>query len=249
MLLPTLDCHAHIAATVTESQIRALGDTVVFAMAREPSETASAAAGRSENIVWGCGAHPAYIASGGDFDIEQFSRRSSQYAVIGEIGLDRRSGNLARQEAVLDSILRRLRDVPALFSIHCSGCSEELIALLRTHRPKGVIVHWFTGHSKDVDRFLSLGCYFSVNSAMRQDIIGSIPFDRVLTETDFPTARNRTGRQPGDTAQVESMLSTIHGVEPSRVRYQVFRNLRTISLETGAIDRMTPYVSDLLLAV
>lgn len=212
--LPTLDCHAHVSAAVTDSQIRALGNTIVFAMARKPSEADDAANRRDLNIIWSCGAHPTYTASGGIFDIDRFVHRSSQLAVVGEIGLDRRSGNLSRQEEVLDSI-----------------------------------IHWFTGQPKDVDRFFTLGCYFSVNSAMRQEILRAIPFDRVLPETDFPTTRNRTGKLPGDTLQVEHMLANIYGVEPAKVRHQVYRNLRRVSLDSGAIDRMTPYVADLLLAV
>lgn len=249
MSLPTLDCHAHVSASVTDSQIRALGNTIVFAMAREPSEADDAAHRRDRNIIWSCGAHPAYVASQGNFDIDKFAHRSSQVAVVGEIGLDRRSGKLSRQEEVLDSIFSRLRSEPLLFSIHSSGCTEETIDLLIRHRPKGPIIHWFSGEPKDVDRFLTLGCYFSVNSAMRQEILSAIPFDRVLPETDFPATRNRTGKRPGDTLQVEYMLANIYGVEPPKVRHQVYRNLRRVSLSSGAIDRMTPYVADLLLAV
>ena len=108
-------------------------------------------------------------------------------------------------------------------------------------------MHWFTGNLHEADELLALGCYFSVNSAMSREMLAALPLDRLLPETDFPVARRRTGSKPGDVGHIERLLAEIHGSDPAHIRRQFYRNLRRISVETGAIDRMPMHVTDLLL--
>lgn len=248
MDLPPLDCHAHVSPDVSSRQLAQLGSAVVFAMTREPIEAAEAAKRYDDNLLWCCGAHPAFVAGGGEVDLDQFTRRSKRFAVVGEIGLDRRSGNLERQKQVLAGILDRIQNEPVLVSIHSSGSSSEIVELLRRRPRQGLILHWFSGRPAEVDQLLSIGCYFSVNTAMRRELLKAVPLDRLLPETDFPVARKRTGARPGDTAQLEILLGEIHQAQPLELRRQFYRNLRRISIETGAIDRMPAHLSDKLLA-
>ncbi len=228
MTLPRLDCHAHVSPSVTERQLSRRGTAIVFAMTREPAEAAEATRRRDHNILWGCGAHPSYVARGGAVDIDQFARRAKCFAVVGEIGLDRRSGNLLHQTEVFSALLDRLKDEPVLMSVHSAGCTAEVANILDLHRPRGVIMHWFTGQPHEADKLLSLGCYFSVNTAVRREILSALPFDRLLPETDFPATRRRTGSKPGDTGQIETLLAEILGSDPAHVRRQFYRNLRRI---------------------
>lgn len=91
-------------------------------------------------------------------------------------------------------------------------------------------MHWFTGSTADAKELLSLGVYFSVNSAMREELLRMLPHDRVLPETDYPTARNRTGRRPGDTAGVEQLLADIQRVGATDVRRRFYHNLHASRL-------------------
>ncbi|RFZ61278.1 hydrolase TatD [Mycobacterium liflandii] len=248
MGLPSLDCHAHVSPSVTNRQIAQLGTAIVFAMTREPAEAVEAAQRRDHNILWGCGAHPSYVARGGAVDLDEFDRCATGFAIVGEIGMDRRSGNLHHQAEVFDALLDRLKDEPVLLSVHSAGCTAEVAKIVRLRRTQGVIMHWFSGRPEEVDELLSLGCYFSVNTAMRREILTALPLDRLLPETDFPVARRRTGSKPGDTDQLEKLLAEIHDSDPMHVRRQFYRNLRRMSVGTGAIDRMPMHVADLLLA-
>ena len=59
--LPPLDCHAHIAADVSQAQVQALGHSVVFAMTRSVREARYALrpdAADAPRLVWGLGVHP-----------------------------------------------------------------------------------------------------------------------------------------------------------------------------------------------
>ena len=54
-----------------------------------------------------------------------------------------------------------------------------------------VILHWYSGGATDLRRAIEQGCYFSINHQMLQsangkNIVGSIPVDRILIESDAP---------------------------------------------------------------
>jgi TatD DNase family protein len=236
-----------VSPSVTDRQLRQLGTAFIFAMTREPAEAAEAAQRYDSNILWGCGAHPSYVARGGAVDLDQFARRAKRFAVVGEIGLDRRSGNLARQTEVFSELLDRLKGEPVLMSVHSAGCTAEVVRIMARRRPQGMLMHWFTGQPDEAEELLSLGCYFSVNKAMRRETLTALPLDHLLPETDFPVARKRTGTKPGDIGQLEILLAEIYGTDPSQVRRQFYRNLKKLSVETGAIDRMPAHLADLLL--
>lgn len=67
--------------------------------------------------------------------------------------------------------------------------------------PGKVILHWFTGTRREVERAARLGLYFSVNPAMvtsqkGRELVDAMPRDRVLTESDGPFVK--MGPQPAD---------------------------------------------------
>jgi TatD DNase family protein len=249
MNLPPLDCHAHISVGVTDRQLAALNPSIVFAMTRSPDEAFEATQRYDRNVLWACGAHPAYIATGGEFEIETFARRAKRFALIGEVGLDRRSGNLERQRDVFDSILRFAIDQPVLVSVHSAGCSVDVVKSIERlgEVPQGLIMHWFSGSTEEAKRLVRLGSYFSVNTAMRDEVLAVLPLERLLPETDFPVARKKTGAQPGDTGALESKIGALAGLSPEQVRSQFYKNLRRIAMGSGAIDRMPSHLVEMLL--
>lgn len=247
MELPPLDCHAHVSPSVTDHQLVQLEPAIVFAMTREPAEASLAIRRHDRNLLWGCGAHPSFVARGGEVNLDNFARCARRLPLVGEIGLDRRSGNLPRQQAVLDGILHRIREEPALISMHSAGCTGETLEILSQHPRGGVIMHWFTGSRAEAAQLVSLGCYFSVNTAMRREILEALPRNRLLPETDFPAVRKRTGARPGDTGQLETLLAEIHGGDVADVRRGFYRNLRRIATSSGAIDRFPSHLVETLL--
>ena len=245
--LPPLDCHAHIAPDVTADQLARLAPAIVFAVTRSPDEAKRVSRRTDQRVVWGLGAHPSFVAKGGEIDLELLRSLLPRFAMLGEIGLDRRSGHLDRQIAGLRRVLEAVRDQPVVLSVHSSGCVNELLGLLEESPHHGVILHWFTGSTEELDRAYRLGCYFSVNAAMDLEQISQIPGDRLLPETDYPATRRRGGRLPGDTSALESLIANADGSTTEDVRRQLYRNLRTLLLASGAIDRVPTTVSDLLL--
>lgn len=244
--LPALDAHAHIAPDVTRDQITALGDAVVFAMTRSLHEASQVKNRRDHSLIWGLGIHPAVATARAAWDPERFKDLLRSFALVGEIGLDRRGGDWARQCSIFQEVLTIVRSEPVLVSIHSSGATTEVVQYLNDAKTRGAILHWFNGDDTDVKRAIDVDAYFSVNAAMSEDQIRRLPRDRVLCETDFPVRKVRS-RRPADTGRVELLLSQAWGTTPQEVRAATWWNLRTLSERSGAIERLPEPVADTLL--
>ncbi|ROR38182.1 TatD family hydrolase [Kitasatospora cineracea] len=245
--LPSLDCHAHIAPDVTPAQINALAGAVVFAVTRTPAEAAFAGRRQDSTLVWGSGVHPGVAAALRDFQPQQFSSTLRTHCLIGEVGLDRR-GDLQRQTQVLTEVLAAAKDEPVLLSLHSTGRTGPLIDLLTTNPHPGAILHWFLGSPEERQQALDLGAYFSVNAAMPDEALATIPLHRLLPETDFPASRRATGAKlPGVTTPLEERLARLHRTTTPAIRRRLWQNLRELTTRTQVLDRLPEPVVDLIL--
>lgn len=236
--LPSLDTHAHIAADVTQPQVSALGNAVVLAMTRSFREGQYAlrpGGAASPTLVWGLGVHPGVPGSIASFNAGAFASALDSFAVVGEVGLDRR-GNLEAQAHVFSDVLRACQDKPILISVHSTGRTRDVLDLVEANPHPGLILHWFNGSAGEVRRATGLGCYFSVNAAMTDDQLGLIPPERILTETDFPSSTRRTrASKPGDVAQIESRLDAL---QRTSARDLVWANFSRLVQASGAAERL-----------
>lgn len=242
---PPLDCHAHIAADVTASELMDLGPAQIFAVTRSLAE-AEAVLPRDDGLVWGCGVHPGDQIARAAFDPSTFERLLSSFVLVGEIGLDRRRGALDEQRRIFGSILEMTAERSVLLSIHSLGAVGDVLEELDRYRQRGAILHWFLGSQSDVMRATDLGAYYSVNAAMEPDQLLSLPRERVLPETDFPASRTNA-RMPGDVEGVETALAAAWGLATSEVRPQLYRNLRALALQARCLKRLPDNLSALLL--
>jgi TatD DNase family protein len=246
--LPPLDCHAHLAPDVTAPQLTALGSAQIVAVTRSIAEATAARGRRDVNIAWGCGVHPGDRGAIRAYDGEAIRGLVPAFAVVGEVGLDRRAGGLDAQVAVLEDILDATAGAPVILSVHASGAEERVVDLLERVRRGDAILHWFLGSPGDVRRAIGLGCYFSVSSVIDPSRLEALPVDRVLPETDFPATRRRGGGDmPGDTSGIERTLSVLWRRPETDVRRQLYRNLRDLAARSGALDHLPENLSDQLL--
>lgn len=241
--LPALDAHAHIAPDVTPAQIAALGQSVVFAMTRSLHEARQVKNRRDSTFVWGIGVHPGVASAREAWDRKQFTHLLASFALVGEIGLDRRGGDMARQRTIFNEVLSIVRSEPVLVSVHSSGAATEVVEHLRDANMRGAILHWFNGDVTDIRRAIEADAYFSINAAMTEDQIRLLPRERILCETDFP-ARKVRARRPADVQSAETLLSQVWNRTPEEVRAQTWWNLRTLSEQSGAIERLPEIVAD-----
>ncbi|WP_333890881.1 TatD family hydrolase [Mycolicibacterium gadium] len=240
-----MDAHAHIAPDVTPQQLQTLGPSVVLAVTRSLKEGAYAyrnqAAARS-NLLWGLGTHPGVEKSLAQFEATSFRKLLPSFALVGEVGLDRRGH--PTQTEVFREILSAVANQPVILSVHSAGmCSAVLDEIERSPHP-GIVLHWFNGTAADIRRAVEMQCFFSVNAAMKYHVLEQIPMDKVLTETDFPSSASRTcARRPGDVSAIESKLEQIHGVV---ARDHIWRNFADLVAQSGVCDRLPPAICDVL---
>lgn len=246
--LPPLDCHAHIATDVTAAQVRGLRGAFVFAVTRSLDEADLVAKRADETLVWGCGVHPGVTKARESFDEERLRAMLEKFALVGEVGLNKRTGRVDDQLRVFQAVLSAIRGVPVLISVHSAGCTGQVVDLAERSSHPGMILHWFLGSPAEIERAVKAGCYFSVNAAMADDALRRVPIERMLPETDFPsTSRRGGGRLPGDVSRLESRVASLWGETVERVRWRWYRNLRALCLGSGAIDRLPETLADRLI--
>ena len=95
------------------------------------------------------------------------------------------------------------------------------------------IIHWFTGNINELQKALSLGCWFSINpqmcySKVGRDIIMQIPLSKILPETDAPfTIKDGMVYMPWDT-EVMEFLAVYYRKSVIEIEKQMESNLLEI---------------------
>ncbi len=117
---------------------------------------------------------------------------------IGEIGLDFNKQFYNSKDKQLDAFERIIKrcgelggKVLSIHSVHADKPTLDVIEKYSAHKQNIIILHWFSGTQKQLQRAVQFGCYFSINSAMIKSengtrIIQGIPVDRMLLESDAP---------------------------------------------------------------
>jgi TatD DNase family protein len=135
--------------------------------------------------VWGC--HPRRLKAHAEFDADQFGELVKQTAVVGEIGLDVGSRvTLDQQLQTFRRVLETVRNLPRIVSIHSYRATGLVIEELHKRPIDIPVLHWWTGSVKETREAVSLGCYFSVHSAVARHskFRTAVPPERLLIERD-----------------------------------------------------------------
>jgi len=154
-------------------------------------------AGRSKFVRVGLGLHP-HLAAQRKSELALFEALLPETRYVGEIGLDagpRFFRSLPEQIDVFTRILAMCQaqgnKILSVHSVRTAGRVLDLIEKMLPSDRGRVVFHWFSGTKSEARRAAALGCYFSINQAMfekptAQELIQSMPIERLLTETDGP---------------------------------------------------------------
>lgn len=192
----------------------------------------------TDNVRVALGFHPELVADRRN-EINLFMEHISKCRYIGEVGIDgtaRNRHSYSVQKSFLYDVLNETeKQHGRLLSIHSRGAVTEVLDCIEKKISKSIpIMHWFTGNIKELQRALSLGCWFSINPKMccsksGREIIMKIPLNRILPETDGPfTEKNGKLYMPWDTDVIE-FLSMQYGRSIIEIRNQMENNLQGIS--------------------
>ena len=195
---------------------------------------------RTKHVRAALGLHPQLVAER-ESEIEVWERYLSETRYVGEVGLDagpRFFKSLDAQKRVFQHVLERCAQAgDKIVSVHSIRAAKTVLDLVERYLPpeRGkIVLHWFTGTKSEAKRALELGCYFSINARMLNNerhasMVGVIPLDRMLTETDGPfTLVGDRPSRPADVAVVVEALGGLWGLPEIDVASIVRSNLRTL---------------------
>jgi len=183
------------------------------------------------------GFHPE-LAAERAHEMNLFLQMISETRYIGEIGLDyvtKDEKNRSTQREVFQKILTRCAELKhKILTIHSRRAANDVIDMIGDKFPGTIILHWFSGSKKALEKGLSYGFYYSVNSAMLQsksglELVRTIPLDRLLTESDGPFVNiNGKAATPLDMEGVIAQLSEVKQTSKEEMADLVFMNFHRI---------------------
>jgi len=181
---------------------------------------------------------------GEKFDREAMEKlaRHPKVVGIGECGLDYfrvTEGELKeKQKNAFREQIALAEEVKKPIIIHCREAFEDLIATLKENRPsRPGVVHFFTGSIEDARALLDLSFYFTFGGVITfarsyDEVLGIIPADRILSETDAPYVAPVPYRgkrnEPAYVVEVVKKLAEIKGLPLEEMKEIIWNNAKTV---------------------
>jgi TatD DNase family protein len=164
---------------------------------------------------------------------------------IGECGLDYNRDFSPRdiQRSVLKRQLALAEKLNLPVYLHERDASEDMINILANYNVRGVL-HCFTGNAQALKDYLELGLYIGITGWVcderrgkaLQQLVPSIPLERLLIETDAPFLIPRTitpkpksrKNEPAYLSYVCETLAKLYNVEPSTIATHSMANFYSL---------------------
>jgi TatD DNase family protein len=209
-------------------------------------EGTTALASGHDRIRTAIGLHP-QLASQRKGELARFRELLPETRYVGEVGLDGTPDCLpywSDQVEVFESILRACVSVGGrVLSVHSRRAEDEVLARIESFTGAGrIVLHWFSGRPRALQRAIDLGCWFSVGPSMLRskngcNLVAAMPQDRVLTESDGPFAIHQ-GRSamPWDVEEAVRGLARLWQLSTEEVNSRLMGNLRALVGE-GSLHR------------
>ena len=197
-------------------------------------------ASTSKHVRVALGLHPQLVAER-EGELALFERLLEGTRYVGEIGLDagpRFYSSFEAQERIFSRILSACSEQGGkILTVHSVRTAAKVPGHIERLLPPDrgrVVLHWFTGSATEAKRALDLGCYFSINiemlkSTKHRALVASLPFDRMLTETDGPFVQvGGKPLAPPDVRNAIQAIATLKGLGTAQVANQIVSNLGSL---------------------
>lgn len=241
-VIPLVDAHCHIDLYPSPEEVVKWAESnkvYTIAVTNAPSVFHHTA-----NLVKHCkyvrpaiGLHPQLVYMK-KHEISDMRELLNETRYVGEIGLDygaKQEEDEHHQRLIFSSILDMCAEnKDKILTVHSRHAASDVISAIGNKFDGKVILHWFSGTIKELERAISYGMYFSVNANMTsskkgQDLIRRMPIERVITETDGPFIKiSGKPSEPIDVTQAIKGLASIWKTEREEAREQVFNNFKQV---------------------
>ncbi len=153
----------------------------------------------NEDVFFTAGIHPSECKKVDNGVIDRLLPLFSheKCLAVGEIGLDYHYGKDSKEEQ--KQLFKRQLDLAVDVSlpviIHSREATQDMLEVLSLYSAKlkkGFLMHCYSESAESAKEYLKLGAYFAFGGAItfknakKEDIIRSIPIEKLLCETDCP---------------------------------------------------------------
>ena len=204
-----IDSHCHLDqfdASVRDSIVKNANDLGVLYMlnacaARKSFNSIIEIINKYDCVFGAIGQHPEEAEQEGIVSKDEllsYISKSKKIIAIGETGLDY-SGENFNRDLQIENLINHIdiaRQTKLPIIIHNRDSNDDMIDILSSEFKKGefkAIIHCFTADKKMADAMLNLGFYISASGIITfksandlREVFKTIPFERLLVETDSP---------------------------------------------------------------
>jgi TatD DNase family protein len=245
-----VDSHAHLDDPAFAPDLPAVLDRareagveriVSIGTSLESSRRARAIAEGRPEVYFSPGIHPHEADHPGDVGELRELAVHPRAVAVGETGLDfmKNYSSVPNQKALFVRHLEVALEADKPVSIHCREAHAEAYAILRAHAPLRGVIHCFSGTWADAERYLSLNFYLSIagpvtypSAQALRDVVGQLPLDRLLIETDCPLLPPQKFRgkrnEPAYVRYAAAEIANVLKVPLERVNETTSRNARSL---------------------
>jgi TatD DNase family protein len=228
--LDYLDAEGELDAVVARARAAGVGTLVTICTKLSQFQAVRAIAERFEDVYCSVGVHPHDAAEEGVSDPKRLVALAAHHRVvgIGETGLDYyyEHSPRPRQQASFRAHIQAARQTGLPLIVHSRDADADTIEILRQEHMAGAypgVIHCFTAGPELAAAALDLGLYISLagivtfkNAQALRDIVGEVPLDRLLVETDSPylapVPHRGKPNEPAYVVHVAKMLAELKGV-------------------------------------
>ena len=171
---------------------------------------------KSEYILPFIGMHPEKAQDDTESIFKLIVENNEKISGVGEIGLDHTYTNsdeeFQKQEEVFKTQLSYAEKFGKPVSIHSRKTLDQILEILPSYKVPSVLLHWFDGSKKQLQKAMDLECYVSFGPVMvysqdKQVLLSKANKDKILVETDGPVRFSRCFENK--TAQIDFIPSII----------------------------------------
>ena len=218
------DAHIHLSDTEYEHDIQLILNCMkrlcikacCVSMDYSSSKKTLELGKKSDFILPFIGMHPEKAQNDTESIFKLIDENNGKISGIGEIGLDSTYTNsdeeFQKQEEVFKTQLSYAEKFGKPVSIHSRKTLDQILEILPSYKIPSVLLHWFDGSKKQMQKAMDLQCYVSFGPVMvysqdKQVLLSKANKDRILVETDGPVRFSRCFENK--TAQIDFIPSIV----------------------------------------
>lgn len=250
-----IDCHTHLDffEENIDKAIKDINDNKILTLANSmdiESYIKNKEYSKKSDFIKSCfGIHP-WKAAEYKGELQELIPYIEESEIIGEIGLDylwvEDKSTFELQRRVFYFMLEESIKKNKVVSLHTKEAEEEIYEALKKYNYNKVIIHWYSGNIVTLQKYIDLGCYFTISvdlgySKKTYEVLSKVPMDKLLIETDGPTALEWVNGEygyPSEIIKVYEKVAKIKGMNVDELLTIIEENFnRLINMSKNVNDK------------